>query len=264
MFKKYKIISLLTIFTMLLCSIGTSAENIIDLNEYLLNAGFPITVVDNMSETQKKFIYDNTHEKNIRFCGYDTKDFVLDDNGDLVETKNGGELTPCGGLLSSSNITISVFGTTEYSADGITYSVFPTFVWHTVTKVKNDAFGMSMYSGWEAIPNQRNFSLYFRNAQGNSTSVDIAPTVATSSGYSYQIPSSTGTVQGLYEGYAYFDIDKVNSSASPRISLCYVHDNTPLFNASYGLNIGVGSITITGNTNNLYTMADNYEVSGLE
>ncbi|MBQ7096371.1 MAG: hypothetical protein IJN80_08015 [Clostridia bacterium] len=262
MLKKHRLVSLFTAIVILLCSIGASAQTSVNYDEYLLSTGFPASVIANMSEQYKEFVYNNTKNKDFSFSNYESKQFNVNEDGAMMETQQN-EITPYGGIISPSDMTMSVIGGTINSADGVTYTVLPSFVWHKVKKVKNDSFSMSMYSGWEAIPGERNFSLHFKNAAGNSTSVDLNPTGASSSGYTYKIPSNVGAVQGLYEGYAYFDLDKVSSNASPRISLHYAHDASALINASYGISLGVGSISVSGDTNKLYEMADNFYIEGI-
>ena len=265
MLKKLKLISLCTVVALLFCTLSVSALNV-NIDEYLLNAGFPQTIVDEMSIPQKEFIYENSNDKNIIFCGYEKKEFIVNDDGELVENTTNGDVSVCGGSLTSADMTLSVFGTKSYYSSGeVTYSVYPCFKWHKYKKVKNDSFAMNMYSGWEAIPGERNLRLHLMNSQGESAQyVDLTPSYASSTGYSYRVPSHTGAMQGLYEGYAYYDLEKISSSASPRISLYYAHDASTLFNASYSLSVGVAGISLSGNTDKIYTMADNFEVSGLD
>lgn len=258
-----KIICVFVIVALLSCSLSVTAQPV-NIDAFLINAGFPQEVIDKMSTPQKQYLYEDCVGENIEFCGYEEKEFVLTDEGELTE--NDG-ISLCGGLISSSDMTISVTGTRVSSSAGqlLYYKVYPVFKWHTHKKVDNDSFAMAMYPGWEAIPGERNLRLHLLNNQGQSVQyVDLDPAAAASSGYIYKIPSGTGALQGLYEGYARYNIDKVSSTASPRISLYYAHDASPLINASYSLSIyGVG-ISISGNTNHIYTMSDNFYVAGLD
>lgn len=264
MLKRIKIISIIMVITIAFGTMTVSAQAQLTADEYLLNIGFPETVLSTMSQPQKEFIYENSVGTNATFCGYDVKSFIIDDTGSFIELNNS--VSPCGGTLSSSEMTLSVFGIQSeiISTGEILYKVFPTFKWHKYVKVKNDSFAMSMYSGWEAVPGERRLVLHLLNSAGDSAQqVELAPTHASSTGYSYKIPSNIGAMQGLYEGYAYYQIDKISSTASPMISLHYAHDASSLLNASYSLSVGVGSISISGNTDNIYQMADNFYVSDL-
>ncbi len=257
---KKRFVSILTIMAMLFCSASASAQQAQDINKYLLDAGFPQSLVESMSETKKDYIYQITHDKeNISFCSYEEKQFNVNEDGLLLEA----EATPRGGLINSSDLTVDVVGIVADTSDGIEYSVFPSFVWHVVKKVKNDSFSMSMYPGWEAIPGARNMSLYFKNAYGNSTYTDLNPSDSNSSGYVFKIPSNVGTVQGLYEGHAYYDLIKKSSNPTPAISLLYTHDASTTMNLSYSIELRIGSIGFSCNSDKLYTFSDNFYVVGL-
>lgn len=258
---KIKLISVMSVISILVGSVGVSAVQPIGVDEFLIKAGFPESLVTEMSEIQKEIIYNNSKNKVIKFAGHETKDFVLDDENNLSPVQARG------GLISSSDLTISVLGT--YTVDGkgstLYHTVYPSFVWKKAVKVKNDSFSMAMYSGWEAIPGEENFRLHLLNSSGQSAQyVDLDPNQSHSAGYSYKVSSSTGASQALYSGYAYYNIEKKNSSASPRISLHYVHDKSPALNVSYGISIKFASISISGNINYLYEMSGNYEIVGLE
>lgn len=258
--KKIKSLSVILILAMFICSISVSAQTNTSIDDYLLNAGFPQQLVDTMSDIQKEMIYQHSCNQQIRFAGYEVQEFSLDENDNLsrIETR--------GGLISKSDLTLSVLGTYAMNSSGtILYStVYPGFVWNKPVKVENDSFSMAMYSGWEAIPDKENLRLHLMNSQGVSAQyVDLDPTNSHAAGYSYKVPSNVGACQGLFEGYAYYDIDKTTSSASPRISLHYVHDNSTFLNVSYSISLGFGSISLSGNSDKLYVMSGNYNVSGL-
>lgn len=258
---KVKMIAVMTVISLFVCSIGVSAAQPVSIDDFLLNAGFPQNLVDNMSEMQKEVIYENSKNKNVRFAGYETQDYVLNDDDTLSQVQ------PHGGLIPSSDLTISVYGTYTTTAGGtVLYStVYPAFEWKKWVSVKNDSFSMAMYSGWEARPGEENLRLHLIDKNGNSVQhVDLDPANSHPAGYSYKVPSSVGSVAAFYEGYAYYNIDKTSSSASPRISLHYVHDESPLFNVSYSISIQFFGISISaGNTDNLYEMSGNYSIDGL-
>ena len=263
MLKKMRILCVFTVvIALVLCSMSTFAEPI-NIDAFLINAGFPENLVTEMSTIQKEMIYEHSVGKNIEFCGYAEKEFVITDEGALEERTN---VSPRGGVISPADMTLSVWGTRVYSTAGrVFYTVYPSFAWHTYKMVANDSFAMNMYPGWEAIPGERNFRLHILNNQGQTAQyVDLAPTQSSSTGYSYKIPSTVGFMQGLYEGYAYYDLDKVSSTASPRISLYYAHDTTSSFNLSYSLNVGPAGISLAGDVDKVYTMSDNFEVSGMD
>lgn len=256
---KLKTIAIVTVIALFVCSIGVSAAQPVSIDDFLLNAGFPQNLIDNMSEIQKEVIYDNSKNKNIRFAGYETQDFVLNDDDTLSPVQ------PHGGLIPAADLTISIFGTHTTTVSGtVLYStVYPAFEWKKWVSVKNDSFSMAMYSGWEARPGEENLRLHLINQNGSSAQyVDLDPANSHAAGYSYKIPSDIGTVKAIYEGYAYYNIDKTTASASPRISLHYAHDASSS-NVSYNVSIGFFSISISGNRDNLYEMSGNFNISGL-
>lgn len=257
---KKRVMSAATAFILLLCPLTVMAQTD-DVDTFLQNAGFPQELIDTMSEPQKAYIYEKSANKNVSFSSYERKEYTITTEGELVENNN---ISPRGGLLDSSDMTLSVFGTITTNWDGsIYYSVYPCFQWHQYKKVNNDSFAMNLYPGWEAIPGERNFRLHLMNNYGQSAQyVDIAPTNSSSTGYVFKIPTNIGSSQGLYEGYAYYDVNKVTSTATPAISLCYAHDASKIFDASYSLSVGGVGISISGKTNKIYTMADNFYVSG--
>ena len=261
MLKKIRIVCIFTAITLILGCISASAEPV-NIDAFLISAGFPQELVNKMSNIQKELIYEQSVGKDVEFCGYDKTEFVITDEGALVESS---AISPRWIPIEPTDMTLSVFGVRVYVSTGdIYYTVYPSFKWHSYKKVANDTFAMSMYPGWEAIPGERNFRLHLLNNNGQSVQyVDIAPSSAVSTGYSFKIPSNTGFMQALYAGYAYFNLDKVSTTASPRISLYYAHDASTSLNASYGISIGYGNISITGNTDKIYTMSDNFEVEGL-
>lgn len=261
MSKKIKLLSIITSLILLFSTVTVSAQSV-SIDSYLLSAGFPQEVLDTMSIPQKEFMYEQTLSKNSTFIGHESKDFIVKDDGTFEEcTINSAR----GGTLTSADMTLSVLGTISTAPGNVVYySVYPCFQWHKYKKVNNDSFAMNMYPGWEAIPGERNLCLHLMNNYGDSAqSVDLDPTGASSTGYTYKIPSNIGAAQGLYEGYAYYDIIKKASNATKAITLCYVHDATPLFNASYSISISGVGISVSANSSFIYTMTDNFVVSGL-
>lgn len=256
---KIKLIAVMTIISLFMCSIGVAAVTPVNIDEFLLEAGFPQNLIDGMSEVQKDMMYDTFKNETIRFAGYARQDFSL-------ENDTLSPVQPRGGLIPASDLTLTVFGIYSIDVYGnvLHSTVCPSFIWNTPVKVKNDSFSMAMYSGWEAVPGVENLRLHLMNSYGQSAQqVDLDPSQSHSAGYSYKIPSNIGFNQAIYEGHASYRIDKMNPDASPRISLHYVHDTSPLLNISYGITIDFFSISLSVNNNYLYEMSGNFEVDGL-
>lgn len=261
-----KKISFLLIFAFLFSlttfsSFGTNVD--VDLDTYLDNIGVPDDVIAELTEEQKQLIFETSANENLTFCGFDTREFTITEDGVLKEISKNQQTRDA---IPSSDLTLSVMGFNSYSdAHGYTYSIYPLFRWHRVTKVNNDTFAFSMYPGWETIPGERSLRLNLCNENGSpqqTTSVGVS--LASYSGYAFTVDTTTGAFDGFYIGGAYMKIKKTSSTASPNISMLYAHDTRPLFTASYGINLGAGSISITGNTNQIDVMADNFVIDGLD
>ena len=242
---------------------SASAEGELNVvNTYLRNIGLPEQVIVSLSAEQKELIYETRVEGEVSFSGYQTADFWVNENGELTENNPDNNVSLCGGIIDEADLTLSVIGLNIYPSNGEMYQgVYPSFKWNTYVKVNNDSFSMSMYSGWEAIPGERNFRLHLLNSSGQSAQyVDIAPNLASETGYSFRIPSGTGSFQGWYSGTAYFAVRKTSASATSAITLHYAHDTSASTSISYGISIYAGSISVTGNQNSIYEMADNFYI----
>lgn len=273
--KKY--FSIICVFSLILMIMpfNASAKNLqSEIDEFLATSGVSVEIIKQMPFGQKQVIYENIGNKEAEFSGYDARGFQLDNEGKLqfiagVSASSSGNMQIQGGLISKSDLTLSVVGfKTTVSSGGKTwteYSVYPSFVWKKLVKVKNDSFAMSMYSGWEAVPGERNLRLHLFNSQGQSAQhVDLNPNNASSSGYSYKVPTNTGFMQGSYQGHSYYNLKKTASNATPAISLHYAHDYSSSMTLSYSLNVGnYGSISLSGNVSKINEMSDNFNVSGL-
>ncbi len=265
MFKKIRIMSLIVVTVLVFSSMSVSSQGINYIDQRLINMGFPETLVNDMSEPQKEFMYECMYEDGFVFCDYTEKNYTITNDGEVVQSSQNGDVSLCGGTLSENEISVSVVGAKQQDSQGnVTYMVLPCFKWKTLVKVNNDSFAMAMYPGWEAVPGKRNLRLHLLNNNDVHTQyVDLSPTQATSSGYVYKIPSNIGAMQGKYEGYANYYVDRKSDTASPNISLYYAHDAQSFLTASYSLNIHGFTISLTGNTNHIYSIADNYYVKHL-
>lgn len=241
-----------------------------EINTFLLKSGVPAEVVNSLSLGQKEMIYDTIGNSSAEFCGCDIRSFELNNNvlesTGAVSISANNEIQPQSGSISNSDLVLSVVGFKSTDGSTTEYYVYPSFEWKKPVKVQNDSFAMSMYNGWEAIPGKRNLRLHLHNYEGQTVQyVDLNPNDANSSGYSYKVPSGVGFMQGMYQGHAYYILNKTSSSATPAISLRYVHDNSSSMNTTYNINLGpYGSISVSGSVDKISEMADNFNISGLK
>lgn len=257
--------SVVMIICLLMSSLDTFAYEVDSADcadSYLLSIGMPERVIHELPEGQKQLIYETTYGEDVRYVSYEEQNYQVDDEGALMQMSATG-------TISQSDLTITVVGIEALHQSGLSenteYKICPTFVWNKMVKIKNDTFAMAMYSGWSAVPQLRNLKVHIMNAHGGKSlaNTDIDPSYSSQYGYAFHIPSSVGNMNEWYEGHAYFTVEKTDSSARPRISVKYIHDTSSLANASYSVNIGLASISVSGKTDKLQIMADNFTISGL-
>ena len=236
------------------------------LDDYLLELGVPSSVAAEMSETQKQMIYAETVGRDVEFFGYASQDFSLSSDGKLIARETEG--TPSQrDLMDSADLTLSVFGLKGYRpTEGVyTYSLYPSFTWHVPIKIANDTFSAAMHSGWDATAEEAKIVIHLFNTYGESVqSTTIPPNSMSTSGNSFRIPSTVGFMQCLYAGYASFSLEKIDPNAVARVMLHYVHDGTSSCSISYGVNLWVGSISLTVTSDDLLEMSARVDLPEFE
>lgn len=260
--KNLRILSVvMTIITLCtLCSFITyAAEPSID--NFLQSKGIPQEIIDVLPQGKKEIIFETLNDT-ASFQSYNVQTFSVNNGPETSSefTFNNGEIMiPMSGMISSADLTLSVVAF-DITVNGVPQtSIYPSFVWKKLVKIKNDSFAMALYPNWEVIPGENNLRLWVRNVNGERVqNYDLAAAASASSGYSYKIPSNIGALQGGYEGHAYMNVKKKTSSATRAISLQYIHDTSSFFNVSYSVSIGPASISVTGNTSPLNYMSNNF------
>lgn len=219
-------------------------------DDLLLSKGVPQDIVNQLPEKQKDLIM-RTLPDDAQFESFEKREYPAEDS-------NTG-IRPMSDTIPDSELTLSVMAFSITYNGTPCYSIYPSFVWDSYVKLKNDSFSMALYPGWEAIPGKNNLEVWVRNVQGDPvqhTSVDAA--VSNYYGYSYKIPSNVGSLQGGYEGHAYLYAIKKSSTATHAISLNYADDTSWLFSASYSISIGPASINVTGDDSNIRFKSGNF------
>lgn len=220
----------------------------------------PQEIIDTLPQGQKQLIFDTLDETAV-FEEHDIKNYRITEDGEALEIEDVSPVTRAG-IISRADLTISVVGYAQTYNGYQTYAVFPSFDWSKRVDINNDSFAMALYPGWEVVPGASNCNMrvWIRNGAGETVQYhDISdPQSSSSNGYSFLIPNNVGTANGDYEGHAFLRGKKNSSSATHAISLNYIHDNSSIFSASYSVGIGPGSISVSGNTNNLSYLSGNY------
>lgn len=230
------------LMTMSLVSANVFASSV-DCDTILIAHGVPQNVISQMTEHQKQDICANI-SADAEFAGYEKKQlsFADGDGGD-------NEISPAYVELPERNMDLSVTGFKESNG---TYSIYIQFYWYPLVRVANDSLACSMYPGWEVYPGNEKLRLWSNDDKDNHLeSFDISPINPSHSGYDFKIPSNKGKTLGFYEGTAYFYVKKKEPSATPCIAVQYAHDDTSNCSLSFGVSIGVGSISVTGASDKL-------------
>jgi|InofroStandDraft_1065614.scaffolds.fasta_scaffold13426_3 hypothetical protein len=234
---------------------GQPTHREVKYNNKLKKAHTPQEVIDQIDEDFKEYICENM-EKNEYFESYEYED-VAGEN--LKGREDNSKLKRA---LSNSDMELKVFAT-RVKINGIEYGkIYPSFKWKKSAAIKNDSFAFALYSGWSSKTNESpklTIAAYRENKIINSNNITYA--LANEAGYVFRIPRTYGMVPlpqgGYFRGYTNFYARKVNKRAENGISLTYVHDTSSLFNVSYGINIWFASISITKQSNDLFTFSKN-------
>ena len=225
---------------------ASSTSNPVD--EFLLSTGMPEEILSSISEQQKNIIFSTLHEGAV-YKSFETLTFPSDN------TENNNGIMPIDGTLDT-ELTLSVMA---FEDSNNLYAIYPSFIWNESVKVKNDVFGMCLYPGWEVVPQENNLKIWNRNTSGDLVnSADIIASDSCSSGYAYIVPYDVGVNTLYYEGYAYLYARKTRSSATHAISLKYADDMSSDGSVSFSINLGVASVGISSNSNNVRYKSGNF------
>ena len=149
------------------------ASPVLSEDEFLLSIGVPQSVIEQMPEKQKELIY-TTADKNARYESYKKEEFI-------EENQQNSNLQPRLTELPAAEMTISVISFKEERDTGTYYAIYPSFVWHGLSKIQNASYGMALYPNWEVIPQQNNLEVWNRNSNGDllhHTSISATDAIA--------------------------------------------------------------------------------------
>lgn len=136
------------IYALFLFIFNISCRGIYRSDSYLLSIGVPRDVVDQLSIGQKESIFQKL-EGNARFEVFDKRNFAIEDS-------HNPQIQPMGGLISKSDLTLSVISFSVEHNGIDCQEIFPSFVWHKKVALKNHSFGMALYPDWEVLPDELN------------------------------------------------------------------------------------------------------------
>ena len=228
-----------------------------DCDGQLRDSGVPESVIDSMSGRQKEYISENL-EPDAVYESYDS--YVL--TPEAVKSDDSALRTL---TLSDNRIKVTVLCFAVIRQGEQQYEIFPSFEWlETGTAVRNDTFAFALYSGWEAVADTvPKMVVYLSNSGGRQQSISYEAIDASQYGYGFSIPANNcfAAPGGYYEGYVMFYARKTVSTASNPISVKYIHDTTSNASISYGINIGVASVSVVTDSTELEVFARNMSLS---
>ena len=257
------------VFTMLFSQNNIYARQVCtEVDDFLLSVGVPVTVIEHLTETQRKNIFMSfQNEDNISFESFSLTAYNISECGedivkvDVLAMEVENLFTPRH-TIPPSDLTISVVAMQGGTgADSLWLA--PSFVWHTPRNIRNDGFAWSLFPGW-AVDASVSFSLWARYI-GNGQLImshPLNPVAATFSGYGFMFDGPVG-LPWTVEGHGMFRAIRTNPNATRAISLMYVHDATPPSRPVVGYRLSssptasIGISTASDNAMNLFTMARN-------
>lgn len=256
-----------TIMAVVLCFVAFFSNMQMNLakenyDNTLKSMGTPQSVIDEMDENYKAYIC----EKKVSGETYES--FEEDElyNNNPSSSKLLGGINLCSvEELKSKDISVSIYATGVTIGGKKYVKLYPSFRWKKAASIKNDTFAFALYSGWECKPGS---DVGLTVNAVNSFDVvqkqlELKPSDASEYGYAFGFPNTCSKLPGggHYEGYAYFYARRKNKTATKAISMKYIHDTASLVETSYGVSIGVASVSVSSNSSKLQVYAKNVTFS---
>lgn len=241
------VLSFCVCFSMFGISVYAEEPNLID--DFLIDHGMPLSVVNALSDGQKELMY-STLEEDAQFVSYTEEGYDLLDNENTAQPFH---------LIDESDLTVTVVGFRITVNGEPMCSIYPSFVWNKPVTPYNDQFSMNLYPGWVAVPGEHNLRFYIKNLNNEvGNYIDLDPIQSGYSGYTYAMPTSTAFAQTLYEGHAYLRAIDTTGYSVPAISLGYVHDTAPALHLSYSISWGPVGMSIIDERSTLDHFSENF------
>lgn len=209
-----------------------------EIDNLLLDLEVPSDVIDELTYYGKLNIY-NSIDTNAVFDGYTEEDVELPEN-DIQ-------------LLSIPKSQLQLKVSAFKNSDG-TYSFYPSFIWKTKARLRNDSFGFALHdSNWTTVAGNVGLNIHMVNAIPGINDYFYYDRATTSNfaGHVFKIPKGDGATNHLhYEGHAHFKAKSKKSTIDKRIILSYSDDTTTGGSASYSISIGAFSVSFPGGGSN--------------
>jgi len=203
-------------------------ESIMDA--YLIDRGMPTEALETLTYHAKYEIY-STLDHDTVFEGFEDRKVFLEN----PEETN---------LFSIPKSQLSFTVSGWKNSDG-TYSIYPSFYWHTQNRIQNDSFGFALNSKyWDAVSGAT-LNVILRNSFGGSTNHFYdRRTGGSFAGHYFRMSNLTNSSLPGLEGHGHFRARPVGSRIDRKISIGYADDpgRSPL---SYSISIGGFPLILT-------------------
>ncbi|WP_186577379.1 hypothetical protein [Aquibacillus kalidii] len=215
------------------------------IDTFLTDRGMPEDVLNNLSYRGKYTIYTTLEDDSI-FDGYTERTAAS------LPNRDGDFSTQ---YISTSDLEFDATG--WKNSDG-TYSIYPSFYWKENVELDNDSFGFAINNRYWDNVSGATLNLWMRDfgPLGSTTSYFIdRASKSDYSGHSFKM-SGFGTIPHDYEGNGYFKAKPVGSKIDRTISISYADDESSSGTVSYGVSIGMTSVTYSSSSSNFRSTAD--------
>ena len=209
-----------------------------EIDQILIEANTPQSVIDKLDDEMKKFIYSNSGE-DIEYIET-TK-----------EASDGINMRASGYQISSNDLELSVLA---FKVQG-QIDIYPSYEWKKTVKPNGkDYFAYSVTDSYSVVPGKRSNQAWYRNRtnQAWQEGATMAYTRSQFTGYEHQGITLGKPAGACYiRGNAYMRVDIDRSNPVKKIAIAYVHDTSTSSSFSYGVSYGVASIGVTPSSSNV-------------
>lgn len=208
-------------------------------DEFLLNAGTPQNVIDEMDPELKQLIYETSSKEAITYVETGIDPTIPQTYADGYE-------------ISSSDLAMDV---TAYKTSSGKLNIYPSYEWKIPVRPKGkDYFGYSTHSDYSVVPNERSNKVYYKLDKNDSwkSQSSLSYTGTEMTGYQHKGSSLGSPDSKMYiKANCYYQVDIDSSNPVNKIVLAYVHDTSAGGSLSYGISYQALGISITPSSSNV-------------
>ncbi|KAB3587254.1 hypothetical protein [Turicibacter sanguinis] len=211
-----------------------------EIDQILIEANTPQSVIDTLDDEMKKFIYSNSGE-DIEYIETTKED------------SEGINMRASGYQISSNDLELSVLAFKVQGQNQV--DIYPSYEWKTMVKPNGkNYFAYSVTDSYSVVPGKRSNQAWYRNRtnQAWQEGATMAYTRSQITGYEHQgITLGKPAGAGYIRGNAYMRVDIDRSNPVKKIAIAYVHDTSTSSSFSYGVSYGIATIGVTPSSSNV-------------